>query len=70
MAHKIDISMPQDLLLQSGYSLRVTAVDVTNGALVSGVKVGTVVITADGGSVSGQGNLEYGQWFLVPGPGA
>ena len=70
MARKIDIAMPDDLNMQAGYSLRVTAIDATTGALVTGVNIGQVVITADGGTISGSGGLEYGQWFLVPGPGA
>lgn len=61
--------MPDSQDIGPNYTLRVTALDPTSGALVAGVVVNTVVLdvalvegTADG--------LETGQWFLVPGPGA
>jgi hypothetical protein len=69
VAEKLDISMPPDVDLTQGFTLRVTAVD-ASGALVAGVKVGTVVITAN---VLGTGSLEsgtFGPFMLVPGPGA
>lgn len=69
MAQPIDIDMPQDLDVGPTYTVRVTAIDPNSGALVSGVNVGTVVITA--ALVQGTaGGLETGQWFLLPGPGA
>lgn len=69
MAQPIDIDMPQDLDIGPTYTLRVTALNPSTGALVSGVTIGTVVITASlvQGTTDG---LEVGQWFLVPGPGA
>ena len=73
MAQEVNVGLPQDLDLQQGYTLRVTALD-SNGAPVAGVKVSTVVITADDGSVAsssgGGGTVAVGEWFLVPGQGA
>lgn len=67
MAQIVDIPMPADLVVQPGYTLRVTALD-TSGNLVPGVNVGVVVITADPAvDSSGGGGNEPGQWFLVPG---
>jgi len=61
--------MPFQLDLDSGYTLRVTAVDPTTGVQVSGVNVSKVIIMAanlgDPGTV---GDLEHGDWVLVPGP--
>jgi len=70
MAQVVDVSMPPDLDVESGYTIRVTAVD-SSGALVSNITVGTVVLTADAVAVqtTDGGNI-YGDWFLVPGPGA
>lgn len=59
--------MPVNLHVGENYTLRVTAVDATTGAVVSGVKIDTVVITAEavapGGDLSG---LEVGPWMFVP----
>lgn len=67
MSAPSDASMPQNLDLGQGYSLRVTALDATTGNLVAGVKVGQVVITAT--NVQG-GDIQSGPFLLVPGPGA
>ena len=70
MAQKLDVSMPQDLDLPAGWSIRVTAVD-TGGNLVTGVNVSNMTIIADAplGASAGEG-LEVGPFMLVPGPGA
>lgn len=69
MSQPLDIDMPQDLDVGPTYTVRVTAINPSTGALVSGVNVGTVVITAAlvQGTTDG---LETGQWFLLPGPNA
>lgn len=67
MSQPLEASLPQNLDLGQGYTLRVTALDATTGNLVAGVKVGQVVITAT--NVLG-GNIESGPFLLVPGPGA
>ena len=69
MAQPIDIDMPQDLDIGPNYTVRLTAISPTTGALVSGVNVGTTVLTVS--LVQGTtGGLETGQWFLLPGPNA
>lgn len=61
--------MPDGLDVGPNYTLRVTAVDPTTGNLVTGVTVNKVVITAT--QLQGTPDqLQTGQWFLVPGPGA
>lgn len=70
MAQPVDISMPGQLDLGQGYTLRVTALDPTTGNLAPGVKVNQVVITAEnlaGGDLS---SGSFGPFMLVPGPGA
>lgn len=68
MATKLDIGMPQDLDLGSGWSIRVSAVD-SAGAIVSGVNVSNMAIIADAplGNVE---TLQVGPFMLVPGPNA
>jgi hypothetical protein len=46
MAAPVLAPMPDGLVLGSGYTLRVTALDPTTGNLVAGVNVGLEVITA------------------------
>lgn len=71
MAAPLDIPMPEGLLLQEGYSLRVAALDPSTGNAVPGVTIGLVVITADNiGAVLGGGGGSSGDWLIVPGPGA
>lgn len=67
MAQQYDIQMPQDLDLVGAWTIRVTAVDPSTGNVVSGVTVSDMCITAD--ALSG-GNLDFGSFMLVPGPGA
>lgn len=67
MSQQYDVTMPQDLDLVQGWTLRVTAVDPSTGSDVAGVSIGLVAITAD---AIGQGSLESGPFMLVPGPAA
>lgn len=67
MSKPLDVSMPPDLDLDQGYSLRVTALDPNTGSLVTGVKVGQVVLTV----VNVQaGPIEAGSFRLLAGPSA
>lgn len=69
MAQPVDIGMPDGLDVAPNFTIRVTAIDPNTGALVSGVVVNKVVITAS--QVAGTtADLATGQWFLVPGPNA
>lgn len=69
MAPKLQASMPIDLDLPDGWTVRVTALD-SAGAVVAAVKVSDMAIIADAplGTVPSQ--LEVGPFMLVPGPGA
>jgi hypothetical protein len=71
MAVPIDASLPPDLDLGPGWTLRVTALSTTDGSVVSGVKVSNfgVIVSDRGGSVD-IGPLETGPFMLVPGPDA
>ena len=66
MAQKVDVSMPQDLDLPAGWTIRVTAVDAT-GATVSGVNVSNMAIVADA-PLGASDTLAVGPFMLVPGP--
>lgn len=53
MAQKLTANMPSDLVIGDGYRLRFTAVDPTDGSVVSGVVVSAVnVDTEDEGGGS------------------
>jgi hypothetical protein len=60
--------MPENLNLGSGYTLRVTALDPSTGALVAGVNVGLEVITGTSSDPTGGGAFTAGPYMLVPGP--
>lgn len=70
MATPLNAPMPPNLDLGPGYTLRVTALAVSDGSVVSAVNVSNFsVIAAD---VAGDGgvSLETGPYYLVPGPNA
>ncbi len=70
MAVPLDAPMPANLDLGPGFTLRVTALSTADGSVVSGVTVSNFgVIVPDDGSGT-VGNLEFGPFMLVPGPGA
>lgn len=62
--------MPPDLDLGPNWTIRLTAVDPTTGASVSGVTVGTATITAQQVGDTNVQLLAVQGWSLVPGPGA
>ena len=67
----IDAPLPEELQIGEGYAIRVTAVDPTTGGLVSGVTVGTTVLTAEVvAEAAGGGGGDLGEWVLIPGIGA
>lgn len=65
----IDAGLPEQLDIGPGYTLRVVGLDAATGAAVAGVQIDQTAITATQ-IVGTPGELETGQWFLVPGPGA
>lgn len=71
MAQKINVDMPDDIVIGDGWTLEWDAVDPTTGASVAGVTVSEVNVSADdfvGGE--GAGGELVGPFMLVPGPGA
>ena len=70
MAKKYAASMPPDLDLSDGYTVRLTALDPTTGSLVSGVNVSALgmQILLLGGTTGA--DLAVGPFMFVPGPGA
>jgi len=65
-----DAAMPPDLDLDAGYTLRLTAVDPGTGALVAGVNVTSATLTVELLGASTGTPALFGDWFLIPGPGA
>lgn len=66
----LDAPFPADLDLADGWTLRITALDPTTGAPVSGVRVSNFAIEcATVGETDAQ-QLAVGEFQLVPGPGA
>jgi len=62
--------MPDQLDVGPTYTLRVVALNASDGSTVAGAKVGTVTFTATLVEGVTSGGQIYGDWFLVPGPGA
>ena len=71
MATPLDAPMPANLDLGPGFTLRLTALAVSDGSVVSGVNVSnfSVLVNDLGGTIS-TGPLGTGPFQLVPGPGA
>lgn len=62
--------MPQDIDLVGNYTIRLTAIDPTTGALIANVNVESLVITAATVGATVPGDLAVGPFLLVPGPEA
>lgn len=65
-----DAPLPPDLDLASGWTLRVTALDAVTGAPISGVNVTNFAAEVLDVNGAGAPGLEFGDFLLVPGPGA
>lgn len=70
MSAPYELPMPPDYDLDDTYQIRVTALNPSTGAVVAGVKVGAVTFMVD--RIAGSGDLDvgFGPFMLVPGPGA
>lgn len=66
----LDAPLPPGLDLADGWTLRVTALDPSTGAPVSGVNVRNFAIEADLGAGTSPGDVAVGPYLLVPGSGA
>lgn len=64
MAQPLIVTLPQTLDLWGGCIIRVTAVNPTTGATVSGIRVSNISIEGD----QLAGELAYGPFMLVTGP--
>lgn len=60
--------MPAELDLGPGFTLRVTALSVSDGSVVSGVNVSNFGVLVNPASVADVGVLEFGPYMLIPGP--
>lgn len=66
----LDVPMPEDLDLGAGWTLRITALDPVTGAVVPGVTVANLAMEIVDVNGVGPPGLEFGEFLLVPGPGA
>jgi hypothetical protein len=63
-------SMPPNLEITDGYTVRLTALDPTTGNQVSGVTVQDLVMENNLLGATTAEQLAYGPFLLVPGPNA
>ena len=70
MSEPLTVALPPGLDLNDAYQIRVTALDPTTGATVSGVDVGVVTLIVDNVSGGDLTSGTFGPFLLVPGPGA
>jgi hypothetical protein len=70
VAKPLTIPLPPDHLLSGGYTVRVTAVSPTTGAVVAGVNVKNVTMQVEDLGGTGADSLQSGPFMLVPGPNA
>lgn len=71
MAQKIDVSLPEEVVIGDGWTVEWDAVDPVTGASVSGVVITEANVTAADLSDGGGSDSELvGPFFGVPGPGA
>jgi hypothetical protein len=67
MAQPLELPLPADLDLDDTFQIRVTAIDATTGAVVSGVKVGAVTLIVDNLTGGDLTSGSFGPFLLVPG---
>lgn len=71
MAQKIDVALPEDVVIGDGWTVEWDAVDPTTGNSVSGVVISDANVTAsDVSAGDGTGGGLVGPFMLVPGPSA
>lgn len=71
MAQKINVNLPESVIIGDGWTVEWDAVDPTTGASVSGVKVSNANVTATDLSVGeGTGVATNDAYLLVLGSGA
>lgn len=67
MAQPLELPLPADLDLDDTFQIRVTAIDATTGAVVTGVKVGAVTLIVDNLTGGDLTSGSFGPFLLVPG---
>lgn len=70
MATPLDAPMPANLDLGPGFTLRVTALAVADGSVMSGITVSNFSVLVGGAAGVDLGVLATGPFMLVPGPNA
>jgi hypothetical protein len=70
VAQPLTASLPPDLALYAGCSVRVIALDPTTGATVTGVRLANVSLYIQNVGEGALQDFAEGEWSLVPGPGA
>ena len=70
MAMPLIAPMPDNVDIDAYWTLQVTALDPTDGSVVSGVNVSTFSLEVVNLSGGPDADLGYGPFMLVPGPGA
>jgi hypothetical protein len=70
VAKPFSIALPPDHILTGSYTVRLTALAPTTGAVVSGVNVQNVTIQVEDLGDTGGAGLASGPFMFVPGPGA
>lgn len=68
MAVPLEAPMPANLDLGPGYTLRVTALAVADGSVVSGPTVSNFAVLINDVLGDGGASLQVGPYMLVPGP--
>lgn len=70
MSAPLELPLTPDLVLDNTFQIRVTALDAATGAVVAGVKVGTVTLIVDNIAGGDLTSATFGPFMLVPGPSA
>lgn len=70
MAEAFSAAMPANLDLGGNYTLRLTAIDPVTGNIVSGITVSNLAIYVSDVGSDQVTDLGFGDFLLVPGPGA
>lgn len=70
MADKINVAMPESMVIGDGWTVEWAAVDPVSGADISGVTVTNTNVVATDVSPAPQTNEQLGPFMLVPGPDA
>lgn len=68
MAQKINVNLPEDVVIGDGWIVEWDAVDPTTGASVAGVVISQANVTAADQSAPALETPQAGPFMLLPGP--